>query len=39
MGGLIFLIIVGLTAGWMTGKIVNGDRYAPLMDTGLGHRR
>ena len=29
-------IIVGLVAGWATGKILNSDRYGPLMDIAMG---
>ncbi len=29
-------IIVGLVAGWAAGKILNSDRYGPLMDIAMG---
>ena len=29
-------IIVGLVAGWTAGKILNSDRYGPLMDIAMG---
>jgi len=29
-------IIVGLVAGWAAGKILNSDRYGPLMDMAMG---
>ena len=29
---LIWVIIVGLIAGWATGKIMKGSGYGPLMD-------
>jgi uncharacterized membrane protein YeaQ/YmgE (transglycosylase-associated protein family) len=28
--------IVGLVAGWAAGKILNSDRYGPLMDIAMG---
>ena len=36
MGWLLWAIIVGLIAGWATGKIMKGSGYGPLMDTLLG---
>lgn len=33
---LIYVIIVGLIAGWATGKIMKGSGYGPLMDIVLG---
>lgn len=33
---LIWVIIVGLIAGWATGKIMKGSGYGPLMDIALG---
>ena len=36
MGNLIWWIIVGLIAGWATGKIMKGSGYGPLMDIVLG---
>jgi uncharacterized membrane protein YeaQ/YmgE (transglycosylase-associated protein family) len=33
---LIWVIIVGLIAGWATGKIMKGSGYGPLMDIVLG---
>ena len=32
----MLLIIVGLTAGWMTGKVMNAGGSAPLMDIVIG---
>jgi uncharacterized membrane protein YeaQ/YmgE (transglycosylase-associated protein family) len=29
-------IIVGLVAGWLAGKILQGDGYGPVMDIGMG---
>jgi len=34
--GLIWWIIVGLIAGWITGKIMKGSGYGALMDIGVG---
>lgn len=34
--GIIFWIIVGLIAGWLTGKIMSGNGYGPLMDIIVG---
>jgi uncharacterized membrane protein YeaQ/YmgE (transglycosylase-associated protein family) len=36
MGGLIWWIIVGLIAGWATGKIMKGSGYGFIADTLLG---
>jgi len=36
MGNLIWWIIVGLIAGWATGKIMKGSGYGALMDIVLG---
>lgn len=33
---LIYLIIVGLIAGWAAGKIMKGGGYGPVMDIILG---
>ena len=33
---LIWIIFVGLIAGWATGKILKGSGYGPLMDIVLG---
>jgi len=33
---LLWWIIVGLIAGWATGKIMRGSGYGPLMDIILG---
>jgi uncharacterized membrane protein YeaQ/YmgE (transglycosylase-associated protein family) len=33
---LIWMILVGLIAGWATGKIMKGSGYGPLMDIVLG---
>src|ERR1700729_376455 len=37
-GGLfiLWLIIVGLIAGWLTGKIMSGGGYGPIMDIVVG---
>ncbi len=34
--GFIFWIIVGLIAGWLTGKIMSGGGYGPLVDIIVG---
>jgi uncharacterized membrane protein YeaQ/YmgE (transglycosylase-associated protein family) len=34
--GLLWWIIVGLIAGWATGKIMKGSGYGLVMDTVLG---
>lgn len=36
MNGIIWWIIVGLIAGWATGKIMKGAGYGPLMDIVIG---
>jgi uncharacterized membrane protein YeaQ/YmgE (transglycosylase-associated protein family) len=36
MGGLIYVILVGLIAGWATGKIMKGAGYGVLVDILLG---
>lgn len=36
MSGIIWWIIVGLIAGWATGKIMKGSGYGPIMDIVLG---
>jgi uncharacterized membrane protein YeaQ/YmgE (transglycosylase-associated protein family) len=36
MGGLIWWIIVGMIAGWATGKIMKGSGYGFIVDTVLG---
>jgi uncharacterized membrane protein YeaQ/YmgE (transglycosylase-associated protein family) len=36
MFGLIWWIIVGLIAGWLTGKLMSGGGYGPLMDIVIG---
>jgi uncharacterized membrane protein YeaQ/YmgE (transglycosylase-associated protein family) len=33
---LLWVILVGLIAGWATGKIMKGSGYGPLMDIALG---
>ena len=33
---IIWVILVGLIAGWATGKIMKGSGYGPLMDILLG---
>jgi uncharacterized membrane protein YeaQ/YmgE (transglycosylase-associated protein family) len=33
---LLYIIIVGLVAGWATGKIMKGSGYGPLTDILLG---
>jgi uncharacterized membrane protein YeaQ/YmgE (transglycosylase-associated protein family) len=35
-GGLLYIIIVGLIAGWATGKIMKGAGYGVLVDILLG---
>jgi uncharacterized membrane protein YeaQ/YmgE (transglycosylase-associated protein family) len=34
--GLLYIVIVGLIAGWATGKIMKGSGYGPLVDIALG---
>ena len=36
LGGLVYIIIVGLIAGWATGKIMKGSGYGVLVDIILG---
>ena len=36
MHGFIWWIIVGLIAGWLTGKIMSGGGYGPIMDIIVG---
>jgi uncharacterized membrane protein YeaQ/YmgE (transglycosylase-associated protein family) len=36
MNGLIYIILVGLVAGWATGKIMKGGGYGVLVDILLG---
>ena len=36
MFGLIWWVIVGLIAGWLTGKLMSGGGYGPLMDIIIG---
>lgn len=36
MGGLIWWVIVGLIAGWATGKIMKGSGYGTMMDIVIG---
>jgi uncharacterized membrane protein YeaQ/YmgE (transglycosylase-associated protein family) len=36
MGGILWWIIVGLTAGWATGKLMKGEGYGTLVDIVLG---
>lgn len=33
---LLWVILVGLIAGWATGKIMKGSGYGPLTDIALG---
>jgi uncharacterized membrane protein YeaQ/YmgE (transglycosylase-associated protein family) len=33
---LLWVIVVGLIAGWATGKIMKGSGYGPFMDIVLG---
>ncbi|PYX93429.1 MAG: GlsB/YeaQ/YmgE family stress response membrane protein [Acidobacteria bacterium] len=33
---LVWIILVGLIAGWATGKIMKGSGYGPLIDILLG---
>jgi uncharacterized membrane protein YeaQ/YmgE (transglycosylase-associated protein family) len=33
---LLWVILVGLIAGWAAGKIMKGSGYGPLMDIALG---
>jgi uncharacterized membrane protein YeaQ/YmgE (transglycosylase-associated protein family) len=36
MGGILWWIIVGLIAGWATGKIMKGSGYGAIMDIVVG---
>jgi uncharacterized membrane protein YeaQ/YmgE (transglycosylase-associated protein family) len=36
MGGLIWWIVVGLIAGWLAGKVMQGGGYGVLADIALG---
>ena len=36
LSSLIYIILVGLIAGWATGKIMKGSGYGPLTDILLG---
>lgn len=36
MHGFLWWIVVGLIAGWVTGKLMRGDGYGPLADIALG---
>lgn len=36
MDPILWYIAVGLTAGWLTGKIMTGSGYGPLLDIVLG---
>ena len=33
---ILWVILVGLIAGWATGKIMKGSGYGPLIDIALG---
>ena len=33
---LIYLIVVGLIAGWLAGQVMSGGGYGPLVDIVLG---
>ena len=33
---ILWWIIVGLIAGWLTGKIMSGGGYGPIMDIVVG---
>jgi uncharacterized membrane protein YeaQ/YmgE (transglycosylase-associated protein family) len=35
-GGLVYIILVGLIAGWATGKIMKGAGYGVIVDILLG---
>ena len=34
--GLLYIVLVGLIAGWATGKMMKGSGYGPLTDILLG---
>jgi uncharacterized membrane protein YeaQ/YmgE (transglycosylase-associated protein family) len=36
MHGLIWWILVGLIAGWLTDKLMSGGGYGPVMDIVIG---
>lgn len=36
MNGLIYILLVGLIAGWATGKLMKGSGYGVLVDILLG---
>jgi uncharacterized membrane protein YeaQ/YmgE (transglycosylase-associated protein family) len=36
MGGILFWILAGLIAGWLTGKIMKGSGYGFIVDILLG---
>ena len=36
MGGIIWWVLVGLIAGWATGKIMKGSGYGTITDIVLG---
>ncbi len=36
MGGFIWLIVVGMIAGWITGKLMQGEGYGFFMDIIVG---
>lgn len=36
LSNLLWWVLVGLVAGWATGKIMKGQGYGPLMDIVLG---
>jgi uncharacterized membrane protein YeaQ/YmgE (transglycosylase-associated protein family) len=36
MAALVWWIIVGLIAGWITGKLMRGSGYGPVMDIVVG---
>lgn len=36
LGGLLYIVIVGLIAGWATGQIMKGSGYGALTDILLG---
>jgi uncharacterized membrane protein YeaQ/YmgE (transglycosylase-associated protein family) len=36
MLGILYIVVIGLIAGWATGKIMKGSGYGPLVDIVLG---
>lgn len=36
MGAFVWWILVGLIAGWLTGKLMSGGGYGPIMDIVIG---